>query len=118
MILIQNVYKDVEDKMKRAVGTVSRELTEIRGGRAAPALLEHVTVGYYGVATPLKQVAAITSPEPHMLVVQPWDPKVISEIEKAIQKSGLGITPMVEGKLVRLPIPSLTGDRREQLAKL
>ena len=115
---IQNVYKEIEEKMKKTVATVSREFSEIRGGRATPAFVEHVTVEYYGAATPLKQLAAITAPEPHLLVIQPWDAKVTSDIEKAIQKAGLGITPIVDGKLVRLPIPPLSGDRRNELVKL
>ena len=115
---LQQINKDLEDKMKRALATVTRELAELRGGRATPAMLDHVTVDYYGAATPLKQLAAITAPEPHMLVVQPWDSKVVADIEKAILKASLGITPMIDGKLVRLPIPPLTGERREQLVKL
>ena len=118
MIPLQTLFKDSEDKMKRAVSTVTRELNELRGGRATPALVEHVTVEYYGAPTPLKQVAAITAPEPHLLVVQPWEAKLAPEIEKAIQKASLGITPIVDGKLVRLPIPPLTGDRRAELIKL
>ena len=118
MISLQNLYKDSEDKMKRALEVVKREFNEIRGGRATPALIEHVTVDYYGAPTPLKQLAAITAPEPHLLVVQPWDAKLAAEIEKAIQKASLGITPVMDGKIVRLPIPSLTGERREELTKL
>ena len=118
MVPLQNLYKDSEEKMKRALATVSREFSEVRGGRATPALVEHVTVDYYGAATPLKQLAAITAPEPHLLVIQPWDPKVAPEIEKAIQKASLGINPVIDGKIVRLPIPPLTGDRRDELTKL
>ncbi len=115
---IQSLYKEVEEKMKRAVGTVTREVAEIRGGRATPAFVEHVTVEYYGTATPLKQLAAVTAPEPRLLVIQPWDAKIVPDIEKAIQKAGLGITPVVDGKLIRLPIPPLTGERRDEMAKL
>jgi ribosome recycling factor len=115
---IPTLYKDAEDKMKRAVSTVAREFAEVRGGRATPALVEHVTVDYYGAATPLKQLAAITAPEPGLLVIQPWDAKATQEIEKAIQKASLGLTPVVDGKLVRLPIPPLTGERREELTKV
>ena len=118
MASIQVLYKEIEDKMKRALASVTREFGEIRGGRATPAFVEHVTVEYYGAATPLKQLAAVTAPEPHLLVIQPWDTKVVPEIEKAIQKAGLGITPVVDGKIVRLPIPPLTGERREELTKL
>ena len=118
MIPIQQLYKDVEEKMKRALATVSREFAELRGGRASPAFVEHVTVEYYGAATPLKQLAAITAPEPRLLVIQPWDAKAVPDIEKAIQQAGLGITPVVDGKLIRLPIPPLTGERRVELVKL
>ena len=118
MTVIQTFHKDLEDKMRKAVATVTRELTEIRGGRATPSIVEHVTVEYYGAATPLKQVAAITAPEPTLLVIQPWDTKIVAEVEKAILKASLGITPVVDGKLVRLPIPPLTGDRREELIKV
>ncbi|MBI3020725.1 MAG: ribosome recycling factor [Candidatus Omnitrophica bacterium] len=118
MIPLQTLHKDVEEKMKRAVGVVTREFMEIRGGRATPALVEHVTVDYYGAATPLKQLAAITAPEPHLLVIQPWDANAVSDIEKAIQKASIGLTPVVDGKLLRLPIPPLTGERREELTKV
>ena len=115
---LATLYKDVEDKMKRGLQTVTREFSEIRGGRATPAFIEHVTVDYYGAPTPLKQLASITAPEVHLLVIQPWDAKAVPEIEKAIQKAELGITPVVDGKIVRLPIPPLTGDRRQELVKL
>lgn len=115
---LQANFKDAEDKMQRVLATLTRELTEIRGGRATPSLVEHVTVEYYGAAAPLKQVAAISAPEARLLVIQPWDATMVPAIEKAIQQSGLGVSPVVDGKLVRLPIPSLTGERREQLVKL
>jgi len=115
---LQGVYKDNEEKMQRVVVSVTRGLSELRGGRATPALVEHVTVDYYGTATPLKQLAAITAPEPRLLVIQPWDAKLVQEIEKAVLKSGIGITPLIDGKLVRLPVPPLTGERREELTKL
>ncbi len=115
---LQNIYKEIEDKMKKVLANVTREFGELRGGRASPALVEHVTVDYYGAATPIKAVAAVTSPETNLLVIQPWDAKLVPEIEKAIQKSGLGINPVVDGKLVRLPIPPLTGDRRAEMTKL
>ena len=118
MTPIQQLYKDLEEKMKRALATVTREFAELRGGRASPAFVEHVTVEYYGAATPLKQLAAITAPEPRLLVIQPWDAKVVPDIEKAIQQAGLGITPVVDGRLIRLPIPPLTGERRTELTKL
>ena len=115
---IPTLYKEVEEKMKRSAAAVTREFSEVRGGRATPALVEHLTVDYYGAPTPLKQLAAITAPEPSLLVIQPWDAKATAEIEKALLKASLGVTPIVEGKLVRLPIPSLTGERREELIKI
>ena len=115
---LPGLYKDIEDKMKRAIANVSRELTEIRGGRATPALVEHVTVDYYGAPTPLRQLATITAPEPRLLVIQPWDAKATPEIEKAILKASIGITPVADGKVLRLPIPPLTGERRNDLIKL
>lgn len=118
MVPIQNLYKDVEDKMKKAAAAIMREFSEIRGGRATPAFVEHITVDYYGAATPLKQLAAVTAPEANLLLIQPWDAKVVPEIEKAIQQAGLGINPVVDGKLVRLPIPPLSGERRSELTKL
>ncbi|MDP3721956.1 MAG: ribosome recycling factor [Candidatus Omnitrophota bacterium] len=118
MIPLQTLSKESEEKMKRVITTVTRELTEIRGGRATPSLVEHVVVDYYGAATPLRQLAAITAPEPHLLIIQPWDGKVAPEIDKAIQKASLGVTPVLDGKLIRVPIPPLTGERREELTKL
>ncbi len=115
---VEPVYKDLEDKMKRALAAITREFSELRGGRATPALVEHISVDYYGTPTPLRQLAAITAPEPNMLVIQPWDAKAAGDIEKAIQKASLGITPVVEGKVVRLPIPPLTGERRAELIKV
>ena len=118
MIGLQTVFKDVEDKMKHAIANVTREFAAVRGGRATPALVDHITVDYYGAPTPIKAVAAVTSPEVNMLVIQPWDAKLVPEIEKAIQKASVGITPVVDGKLIRLPIPPLTGERREELTKV
>ena len=118
MTPIQTLYKDVEDRMKRATATITREFSEIRGGRATPAFLDHVMVDYYGAATPLIKLAVVTSPEVRMLVIQPYDANSTTDIEKAIQKAGLGITPVVDGKIIRLPIPALTGDRKADLTKL
>ena len=115
---LPTLYKDVEEKMKKAVAAVTRELSELRGGRANPAVVEHVTVDYYGAPTPLKQLAAITAPEPTMLLIQPWDSKAVQDIEKAILKAGIGMTPVVDGKLLRLPVPPLTGERRAELVKV
>ena len=118
MTPVQTFLKDAEEKMKKTIAAVTRQFAEVRGGRANPAMVEHVTVSYYGTPTPLKQLAAVTAPEPRMLVVQLWDAGVIQEAEKAILQSGLGITPMVDGKLLRLPVPPLTTERRSELTKL
>ncbi len=115
---IQKLLKEAEDKMKKSFEAATRQFGEVRGGRANPALVEHLTVPYYGTSTPLKQLAAITAPEPRLLVVQAWDANVIPEIEKAILQSNLGISPQVDGKIIRLPIPPLTIERRQQLTKL
>ena len=115
---LQTLLKDAEDKMKKTFTAVTRQFSEVRGGRANPSMVEHVTVAYYGTPTPLKQLAAITAPEPRLLVVQPWDGSLVQEIEKAILSSGLGITPAVDGKLIRLPVPPLTAERRAELTKL
>ena len=115
---LQKLLKDAEDKMKKTLAVVTRQFGEVRGGRANPALVEHITVAYYGTATPLKQLAAITAPEARMLVVQPWEGSLVPEIEKAILQSGLGITPAVDGKIIRLPVPALTTERRAELTKL
>lgn len=104
--------------MQKAVDAARREFASVRTGRASPALLERVTVDYYGVPTPITQVATVTAPEPRLLVIQPWDKSLVREIERAIQKSELGLTPTTDGAVIRLPIPPLTGERRRDLVKL
>ena len=118
MLPLQKLLKDTEDKMTKSTASVTRQFSEVRGGRANPALVEHITVSYYGTPTPLKQLAAITAPEPRLLVVQAWDASLVPEIEKAILQSELGISPAADGKLLRLPIPALTAERRQDLIKL
>ena len=118
MTPVQVLLKDAEEKMKKTVAVASRQFAEVRGGRANPALVEHVMVPYYGTPTPLKQLAAVTAPEARMLVVQLWDANAMQDVEKAILQSGLGITPMVDGKVLRLPVPPLTTERRTELTKL
>lgn len=113
-----DVHKEAEEKMKKTITVFKEELMGIRAGRANPTLLDKITVDYYGVVTPLKQVASISAPEPRLLVIQPWDPKLIPQIEKAIQKSDLGLNPSNDGKLVRLQIPQLTEERRKELVKV
>lgn len=104
--------------MKKTVGALQKELLGLRAGRATPGLLEKITVDYYGVPSPLSQVATITVPEARMLVIQPWDKSLLKAIEKAIQKSDLGLTPNTDGTVIRLTIPALTQDRRNELVKV
>lgn len=104
--------------MQKAVEATKREFAGVRTGRASPALLERVTVEYYGVSTPVTQVASVSVPEARLLVIQPWDKALLKEIERAIQKSELGLTPSSDGAVIRLPIPPLTGDRRRELVKV
>ncbi len=109
---------DAKTHMQKAVDAAKREFAGVRTGRASPALLERVTVDYYGVPTPITQVATITVPDPRLLVVQPWDKKLVREIDRAIQKSELGLVPSNDGTVIRLPIPGLTTERRRELVKV
>ncbi len=113
-----DVHKEAENRMKKTVEVYKEELKGIRAGRANPALLDQILVDYYGTPTPVKQLATITAPEPRLLVVQPWDANLIPAIEKAILKSDLGLNPSNDGKVIRLPIPLLTEERRKELVKL
>ncbi len=112
------VLRVAEDKMKKAVTHNRQELASIRSGRASPALLNRISVDYYGAQTPLNQIANISVPEPRLLVITPYDPNSISGIEKALLASDLGITPNNDGKVVRLAFPELTEERRKELIKV
>jgi ribosome recycling factor len=114
----KEILHNTEEKMKKTVESVSREFLEIRTGRASPALVEGLHIDYYGTPTLLKQLASISVPDVHLIVIQPWDITVIGEIEKAIMKSNLGITPSNDGKLIRLSIPPLSKERRQELVKV
>jgi len=114
---MQAVLKDMETRMQAAVDLLSREFAGVRTGRANTALLDALRVEAYGVVTPINQMASVSVPDPKTLVIQPWDPSQIPAIEKAILKSDLGLTPANDGKVVRLILPSLTEERRKQLAK-
>lgn len=107
-----------EDRMKKAVQNLTKELSTLRAGRANPSLLEKIQIDYYGAPTPLNQLASISVPEARLLVVQPYDKSVIDEIEKAILKSDLGLTPSNDGDVIRIAIPPLTEERRAELVKL
>ncbi len=114
----REVLHSAEEKMKKAFESVTREFSEVRTGRAHPGLVEGLHIDYYGTPTLLKQLASISVPDTHLIVIQPWDISAIVEIEKAIMKSNLGITPSNDGKLIRLSIPQLSIERRQDLAKL
>jgi ribosome recycling factor len=116
--MAKDVMHETEDRMKKAEEAVARELAGIRTGKANPALLDPVRVDYYGAPTPLRQLANVTAPEPRLIVIQPFDKRGIGDIEKAIQKSSLGLNPASDGNLIRIPIPPLTEERRRDLTKL
>jgi len=116
--VIENFLGDARQRMDKSVDATHDHFNSVRTGRAAPALLDRITIDYYGTPTPLKNLATINAPEPRMLTIQPFDPSSIKAIEKAIQESDLGLTPSNDGKLVRLPIPQLTEERRKELVKL
>jgi len=113
----KDVIKDTRPRMDTVIEDFRRKLATIRTGRAAVSLLDSVMVDYYGTMTPLSQMASVHAPEPQMLTVQPWDQTQVAPIEKAIRASDLGLNPSNDGKLVRIPIPSLTEERRKQLVK-
>jgi ribosome recycling factor len=109
--------KNAESKMEKALAVLQSDFAAIRAGRANPAILDKVTVEYYGVATPIQQVGTIAVPEPRTITIQPWDTSILGEIEKAILKSDVGITPNNDGKTIRLNFPPLTEERRKELVK-
>ncbi len=109
---------DLQVKMEKSIEALRRDLSRVRTGRASLTLLDGIRVDYYGVPTPLSQVASLAVPESRLITIQPWDSKLIGEIEKAIQKSDLGLNPMSDGKVVRINIPPLTEERRKDLVKV
>ncbi len=118
LAVIQEVLKDAKERMQKAVEATRREFSAIRTGRATPALLERITVEYYGVPTPITQLATISVPEPRLLVVQPWDKRIVKDVERAILKSDLGLVPSSDGTVIRIPIPPLTEERRKELVRV
>jgi len=118
MAAIEDFLADAKRRMDKSIEATHHEFNSIRTGRASPALLDRVNIDYYGTPTPLKSLASISAPEPRLLVVQPFDPGAIKNIERAIQESDLGLTPSNDGKVVRLPIPALTEERRKDLVKV
>lgn len=114
---VDDLLKDTKPRMEAVVDDLKRKLSNVRTGRAAVGLLDGINVDYYGVPTPLSQMASVNAPEPQMLTVQPWDATQIGAIEKAINSANLGLNPSNDGKMIRLPIPPLTEERRKQMAK-
>ena len=110
-------YSHIEEKMTKTISVMQENLSNIRAGRANPAILNKISVDYYGTATPINQVAGISVPEARLIVIQPWDASILKEIEKEILKSDIGINPNNDGKVIRLAFPELTEERRKELAK-
>jgi len=115
---MDELIQDATRRMDKTVETINHEFNSVRTGRASAALLDRINVEYYGQRTPLKQLATINVPEPRLLTIQPFDPTSIKTIEKSIQESDLGLTPSNDGKVIRLPIPQLTEERRKELVKV
>ena len=115
--MIKETTLDAKKRMEKTLDDLARELASVRTGRASVHLLDHVTVDYYGTQTPLAQTATLHAPEPTLVTVQPWDPSQIQNIEKAIRSSDLGVNPSSDGHIIRVPIPPLTQERRQSLAK-
>ncbi|MEL7641380.1 MAG: ribosome recycling factor [Solidesulfovibrio sp.] len=115
---MQAVLTDAEERMKKALATLDKEFARLRTGRATTSLLDGLRVDYYGTPTPLDQIASVATPDSRTITIQPWDRKAFSDVERAILKSDLGLTPVNDGKIIRISIPPLTEDRRKDLAKV
>ena len=116
--MLQDVLDTAKEKMKKSCEVYERDMMGLRAGRANPKLLDRILVDYYGTPTPIPQIGNISSPEPRLLVIAPWEPKLIPQVEKAIQKSDLGINPSNDGKIIRLVFPELNEERRRELTKV
>ena len=116
--MLQDVINTAKEKMKKSCEVYEREMMSLRAGRANPQLLDRIMVDYYGTPTPINQIGNISSPEPRLLVIAPWEAKMIPQVEKAIQKSDLGLNPSNDGKLIRLVVPELNEERRKDLTKV
>jgi ribosome recycling factor len=114
----EKIFTEATAKMEKAVVTLKNDLNKVRTGRASIALLDDIRIDYYGTPTPLNQMATLAVPESRLITIQPWDPTTIGEIEKAILKSEFGLTPMNDGKIIRINIPRLTEERRKELVKV
>ncbi|MPZ13940.1 MAG: ribosome recycling factor [Chloroflexi bacterium] len=115
---VEDVHQTTQERMQKSIQALSHELSGIRTGRASPAILDRLLVDYYGTATPVNTLATISVPEPRLLAIQPWDRHAVGAIEKAIQKSDLGLNPSSDGTVIRLVIPPLNNERRHELARL
>ena len=115
--MINDVIRDVQHRMHGAIEALHREFKSLRTGRANVAMLDGITIDYYGTASPISQVATLKVPEPSLIVAEPWDKSMVSAVEKAIRTSDLGLNPSSDGKVIRIPIPQLTEDRRKELVK-
>jgi len=115
---VEEIYLESDEKMQKSLDNLRNELSKIRTGKASPTLLDGIKIDYYGTVTPLNKIASIGTPEPRLIVVQPWDKSILNEVEKAIQKSDMGINPINDGNIIRIPIPALTEERRKELVKL
>jgi len=113
--MIESIYQETRDGMQKSIDALENELKRIRTGRASLSLMDGIRVDYYGTLTPLNQMASLAVPESRLITIQPWDVSVIKDIEKALLKSDLGLTPSNDGKLIRISIPPLTEERRKQL---
>ncbi len=116
--MVDDVLSDAESRMGKAIDALQRDLDTVRTGRASPSLVDRLMVDYYGTPTPLNQLAGVSVPEPRLLAIQPWDRGTMGNIERAIQKSELGLNPSNDGQLIRIAIPPLTEDRRKQLVRV
>ena len=116
--MLDDVFKELRSGIEKAVEALHRDLTRVRTGRAHATMLDGIRVDYYGVPTPIAQMATVAVPEPRMITVKPWEKGQVKAVEKALRESDLGINPQVDGELIRLPIPALTEDRRKEMVKL
>jgi ribosome recycling factor len=116
--MVEEIFEDLKDRMAKAIESLKREYSRLRTGRASISLLDGIRVSYYDTPTPLNQMASLAVPEPRLIVIQPWDKTAIEDIEKAILKSELGLTPINDGKVIRISIPPLTEERRKELVKV
>lgn len=116
--MVDEIFEDLKERMGKSIESLKREYSRLRTGRASISLLDGIRVSYYDTLTPLNQMASLAIPEPRLIVIQPWDKTAIGDIEKAILKSELGLTPMNDGKVIRISIPPLTEERRKELVKV